>query len=104
MRCAIALYQVVNPDSIGAYDKLLLSEPLPGDEAPGVWRACLHDWAVAKLRRGEHRFGMYFAAVVPVDQYGEPDEDKMHHHALDDDEPIEKYVCWSGVGELVETS
>ncbi|TDD53404.1 hypothetical protein [Saccharopolyspora elongata] len=102
MRCAIALYQVVNSESIGSYDRLLLVEPLPGDESPDVWQGCLHDWALAKLGRGDHRFGMYLAAVVPVDDQGQPDEDKLHDLVEQDLAPIETHVCWSGFGELVD--
>jgi hypothetical protein len=102
MRFAIALYQVVHPDSVGSYDKLLVAEPLPGDEPPTVWRGCLHDWAVAKLRKGDHRFGRYFAAVVPVDDHGRPDEEQLLDIIEQDGEPSEEYVCWSGFSELVE--
>ncbi|QIZ33908.1 hypothetical protein [Saccharopolyspora sp. ASAGF58] len=104
MRCAIALYQVVRPESIGSYDRLLLVEPLLGDESLDVWQGCLHDWALAKLRRGDHSFGMYLAAVVPVDDHGQPDEEMLYDLIEQDLAPIETNVCWSGVGELVEAS
>ena len=104
MRCAIALYQVMNPDSIGSYDHLICADPLPGDEAPEVWKGCVHDWAVARLGNGNHRFGMYRAAIIPIDEHGAPDEERIWDLIEQDAEPVEVYLCWSGGCELVEAS
>ena len=67
-----------------------------------MWKGCLHAWALAKLHRGEHRFGMYFAAVVPADERGRPDDEKREELVEQDVDPVQEYLCWSGGGELVD--
>ena len=86
---ALCHHPLPDPDTFGSYDQLLRSEPLPGDEPPEVWRGCLRAWALAKLHRGEHRFGMYVAAVAPADERGRPDDEKREELVGQDVDPVQ---------------
>lgn len=99
MRSAIALYQVMNPDSVGSYHELICSDPLPDDVPAEVWRRSLRDWALVRLERGVQHFGMYRVAIEPADDNAQPDKRQIIEQ---DDEPVEEYVIWSGACELVE--
>ena len=101
MRCGIALYEIRNPDSFASYEQLICLGELPGDEPHAVWQDCLTAWGLAKLRAHECRFGMHFAAVLPLDEGGHPDDDAADLLLERDELPAERHFTWSGYAELV---
>ncbi|MGW0894410.1 hypothetical protein [Saccharopolyspora sp. NPDC002578] len=101
MRCGIALYEIRQPGSVGAYEELVCLAELPGDEELQVWEECLTAWGLAKLRAHDCRFGMYFAALLPLDERGEPDGKAADDLLELDRLPVERHFTWSGYVELV---
>ncbi|MEU6129195.1 hypothetical protein ABZ805_08470 [Saccharopolyspora sp. NPDC047091] len=101
MRCGIALYEIRNPDSRCAYEQLICLGELPGDDQPAVWRDCLTAWGLAQLRAHDCRFGRYFAAVLPLDEEGAPDDAAADLLLEQDVPPAERHFAWSGYEELV---
>ncbi|MDR7303259.1 hypothetical protein [Haloactinomyces albus] len=100
MRYVLALHRIVNPDSIGSYEELVCFEPISHEDAATSQRR-LHDWALAMLTRNHQAFGMYHAAITPLDEHERPNLDAYDDLIAEDADVTEDYLCWSGESELV---